>query len=105
MLTKGNVMQEESMTIKGPGGRKRIHEITEGDIVVEVWLKPGNDNDRVYFDLTVSQKYDFRKNEELSEFIQLRYAGDTVIAVVEAQKWIYNNRDKYYPSKGRFNRY
>lgn len=88
--------EELSMAVKGPGGRRKIHEIVVNEIVVELWLKPSSNTDRVYFDVTLSQKYYYNDEEEIGEFVQLRYINDALVAVIQAETWFYTNREKYY---------
>lgn len=84
------------MTVKGPGGRKKVHEISEKDVLVEIWLKRRNADDRAYFDFTVSQLYEYEGQEQIGEFVQFRYMNATMAALIKVQDWIHNNKDKYY---------
>ena len=79
--------------------RKKVMEIQEGSVVVEIFEKPDTQNNRLFFDLTIQREYILRDSREKKRgpYLHQRDMGDSVIALMSAQKWI-NGRVREFRS-------
>lgn len=79
--------------------RKKVMEIQEGSVVVEIYEKPDTLNNRLFFDLTLQREYILRDSREKRRgpYLHQRDINDLVIASMSAQKWI-NGRVREFRS-------
>jgi hypothetical protein len=90
------MLMTDTQVVRGSGGRQKIHEVSVEDAVVEIWMKKNYNVSRVYFDITLAQRYYFENSPRFSEYIQLRYLNSAMEAMLKAQNWIHKNKEKYY---------
>lgn len=72
------------------GGRTKVSEFKEGNVVVEVWEKKDVVNGRTFFDVRHMREFTFRETGERrrGSFIQQRDIRQDLIATIRAMEYI-----------------
>ena len=69
--------------------RVKVHEIKEGNVVLEIYKKVNTINNKVYFDYRTNREFVVFDNErKRTPNCQQRDLRDNIIALVKAMNWI-----------------
>ena len=81
-------------------GREKVHEIQEGNVVLEFFLKRDPNSDKVFYDYRTVRDFMVSPNERgRGPYCQQRDMRDNIVAICRGMEWV-SDQHRYIRESG-----